>query len=311
MATPYTRATVSDRRGITLLEVLISIGILAIGLTSVLSLIPAGKSEAGKAVIIDRAVAMAQNAMADAVTFGYTRPGSFIALSSTATTIIFDPTLRYPAKGLATRVNNAGVVTSGTLKAVGVRASPTSTTPAPPAVGRLFSQGRDDLAYTTPAGDDLPLNVVINGIRSFQGRTTCLAALTLTDTESPPWDSGEKALLSIVVFHNRDASDPILSSTLSSTGLLTLTQALPADRSIRSIIRPNAVIALVVGSRIRFGQLSMAAADSTTNTAYVSFSGSDLTPSSSGGPVVAWVLVDSVALLERSVRLEGTSNFSQ
>jgi hypothetical protein len=50
------------RRGISLLEVLISIGILAIGLTAVLSLIPAGRSYMQKAAIDDRAAAMIPNA---------------------------------------------------------------------------------------------------------------------------------------------------------------------------------------------------------------------------------------------------------
>ena len=36
------------RRGITLLEVLISIGILAIGLSSVVALVPAGRSQASR-----------------------------------------------------------------------------------------------------------------------------------------------------------------------------------------------------------------------------------------------------------------------
>jgi len=49
-------------RGISLLEVLISIGILAIGLTAVLSLIPAGRSYMQKAAIDDRAAALIPNA---------------------------------------------------------------------------------------------------------------------------------------------------------------------------------------------------------------------------------------------------------
>ena len=47
------------RRGITLMEVLISIGILAIGLTSVVSLVPAGQTQAARAVILDRAATAA------------------------------------------------------------------------------------------------------------------------------------------------------------------------------------------------------------------------------------------------------------
>jgi Tfp pilus assembly protein PilV len=51
-------------RGISLMEVLISIGILAIGLTAVLSLIPAGRSYMQKAAIDDRAATLIPNAYA-------------------------------------------------------------------------------------------------------------------------------------------------------------------------------------------------------------------------------------------------------
>ena len=42
-----------SRRGITLLEVLISIGILAIGLTCVLGLVVAGRTSAARSIVYD------------------------------------------------------------------------------------------------------------------------------------------------------------------------------------------------------------------------------------------------------------------
>ena len=47
-----------SRRGISLLEVLISIGILSIGLLATLSLIPAGRTYMYKAAVDDRAAAL-------------------------------------------------------------------------------------------------------------------------------------------------------------------------------------------------------------------------------------------------------------
>lgn len=67
---------VASRRGITLLEVLISIGILAIGLTSVLGLMAAARTQAARAVVLDRAALMANNVLADAATFGLLRSGT-------------------------------------------------------------------------------------------------------------------------------------------------------------------------------------------------------------------------------------------
>ena len=70
----YTKIQPDDRNGITLMEVLIAIGILAVGLSSVAALLPAAGSQAKKAVIADRAASMAENALADAVTVGLTKP---------------------------------------------------------------------------------------------------------------------------------------------------------------------------------------------------------------------------------------------
>ncbi len=56
---------VSTRRGITLLEVLIAAGVLVVGLTSVLAMIPAAGSLFGEASMSDRVAALASNAPAD------------------------------------------------------------------------------------------------------------------------------------------------------------------------------------------------------------------------------------------------------
>jgi type II secretory pathway pseudopilin PulG len=71
----------ATRRGITLMEVLISIGILAVGLTSVVALVPAGKSQAARSVTLDRSASMATNALADAITAGFTRFDSLTPIS--------------------------------------------------------------------------------------------------------------------------------------------------------------------------------------------------------------------------------------
>ena len=55
------------RSGITLLEVLISLGILSVGLASVVALVPAGGDQAKKALIDDRRGALAANAFADVI----------------------------------------------------------------------------------------------------------------------------------------------------------------------------------------------------------------------------------------------------
>ena len=84
----HTHIQLDDRNGITLMEVLIAIGILAVGLSSVAALLPAAGSQAKKAVIADRAASMAENALADAITIGLTRPAAWTGGGSR---IVFDP----------------------------------------------------------------------------------------------------------------------------------------------------------------------------------------------------------------------------
>jgi type II secretory pathway pseudopilin PulG len=292
------------RRGITLMEVLVSIGIIAIGLTSVMSLIPAGKSEAGKALVFDRAATMAMNTLADAVTYGLTRPDSFVATNTSAATVVFDP---------ANVVSWPAAATVATLKADGILTSSTTTATASLSVERLFSQGRDDVAYNPPAtADGLPTNGFINGIRGFEGRMSSLVAVTQA-SGTPPLTAGDYAMLSVVTFHNRDTNTPMLAGSLSSAGLVTLSSALPTGRTLKSILRPGTVLYYVDSStptsRLRFAQLSMAAVDTTAGNAYVTFSGQDI--SSLAPPLAISILVDSVGLAERIVTLEGQSPYGQ
>jgi type II secretory pathway pseudopilin PulG len=302
MHSPNIPLAIESRRGITLMEVLISIGIIAIGLTSVMSLIPAGKSEAGKAVVYDRASTMAMNGLADAITFGLTRPDSIIATSSTVATIVFDANATLPAA-----VSN--VATAGAIKSSGVLSGSSDNMAAAPTIQKLFLQGRDDVVFTRPATDDgLPSNSYINGVRGFEGRMTSLIALTEADTGAPPLSAGDLAVLSVIVFHNRDTTAPVVTGTISSAGLVNLTP--PAGRTLKSVIRPGTVLYYVdtARNRLRFAQLSMAAVDTNTGDAYVTFSGRPI-PSAPTTPI--YILVDSVGLAEQTVSLEGPSPFGE
>jgi len=293
------------RRGISLIEVLISIGILAIGLTSVIALIPAGKSEAGKAVVLDRVTAMAANGLADAMTIGLTRPDSFLPTSvSGSVSLVFDP---------------LGSVIPGTqsllLKQAGVLANSSSSTTVTTAVTNLFAQGRDDLVYAQPATeDDLPSNSFFNNARGFNGRMTNLFALSRSG--SGTFTPGDIVTLSVVVFHNRDRSTPVVTGTWNNTGTLTIdTTTLPADRSAKSVVRPGTVVYCADANTppLRFAQLAMASVDADGTTVYVTFSGRQpTTPSLSwlNGSEVS-ILVDSVGLAEWIVPLEGSGPYAR
>ena len=330
--------TATARRGITLMEVLISIGILAVGLTSVVSLVPAGQSQAARAVVLDRAATAAANGLADAITFGLTRADSVILSGTSAaapgTVWILDPAiLRDEAEnGLAplARWNPANAnfpnAVGAALKTTGVYSTtPTALPPvaAPWQAAGLYGQGRDDLVITAGTGaDDPPVNVVAGGARAFQGRMTSLFSLALADNFSdlrmPA--AGDVAKLTVVVFHNRPRPDAAGLTTVpalfdGAKQSLTMNVAdIPAGRTFKEIIRPGVVIydpkkTAKDTQYQRWSQIVMASIDDTAGAgtigAYVTFA----SPRPEAGEVR--VLLDSVGMAEQMIVVEGGSGYTR
>ena len=305
----------TNRRGITLMEVLISIGILAVGLSSVVALVPAGKSEAGKAVMLDRGANLAMNALDDAVTFGLTRPNS--VGRPAAGVIIFDP-LSYASGSCVWSTTSSRVTASGTMKPKGIFASGTDasmgTGTSAVALASPILQGRDDLIYTAGAGeDDPPLNAFPGGIRSFQGRTSCLLSIAPLDGVFAP---GSIAKLTAVVFHNRnlaDAAEAVVSGTYNESTspagtILVNATALPEGRTLKDVVRPGtAVFGLTAGAIPAWYQISMASPDESAGLVYVTFVG-DVEPQANSTLQIA---VDSIGLAERIVTLEGSGPYGR
>lgn len=210
------------RAGITLMEVLIAMGILSVGLMSVAALIPAGKSQASKAIVLDRAAIVAANALADAATFGLLHPASLMAPGTglTATgTVVVDV-----GPGIA-----VAPVSPAKLRQFGIYDS--NGAAAPDSVHRLFLQSRDDLLLTPPAtDDDWPTNYMVDDVRAFEGKMTCLYVIR----------TGTPGTVSAVVFHNRDMASPTISGTLNG-GQAQLTGPL-GDRTLKELLKVGAVI---------------------------------------------------------------------
>jgi type II secretory pathway pseudopilin PulG len=289
----------ASRRGITLMEVLISIGILAIGLSSVLSLIPAGKAQVTQAIIYDRATNLAANALADAATFGLLKPESLQLSDSNVA--FFDPSAGATLASGTAWLKPRGIYSSGT--------SPSLSTGNSRIVSRLFSQSRDDVSYNTPTSDNaLPSNQFpATGPRSYQGRTSCMIAVTSTASLT----AGTFATLSAVVFHNRDLSPnaplSVTGTCDASSSVITVNMATaPADKTIREIVRPGTVVTTGTSFNTSFHQLTMAAVDASTNSVFVTFSGSQPPAGST-----VQILLDSVGLSQQSVLLEGPGPWSQ
>lgn len=283
------------RPGITLMEVLIAIGILSIGLTSVVAILPAGRKQAAKAILYDRASLLAANALADAVTTGVCREHS---LNSAAATVSVDP---LGAWSVASPPDNA------TWRQTGVFARTGDTLVASPAaVARQVSQARDDLEFTPASNeDDPPLYLAIDGARAYTGRFSCAILRTKIEAGATV-SAGDMARLAVVVFHNREAAaaDAFVAASLAS-GLLTVTP--PAGKTLADVVRPGAVFFNSGGANgQKLHQITSAALSGST-TAFVTHTGTDL----GAGPTTVALLLDSVGLAERIVTIEGTEEFTR
>jgi type II secretory pathway pseudopilin PulG len=281
------------RRGISLLEVLISIGVIAIGLLSVVSLIPAGRSHAARALLLDRAAAAAANGLADAAAFGLLRPASLTSPDPSATAVVLDPA------GAVLQIDGVGPL-NASLKREGIFATAADAAAQPAAAAHLWAQARDDLAFLPPVDDGLPKALDTDGARSFEGTFTSLVAVVSADATPAPLAPGGLARVSVVVFHRRDLNAPLAVRATASGGTVVVTDpaaVAAAGLTLRDLLRPGTVIFEPQANR--FSQVAAATHGTTT---FVSYTGRE-----PGAAAPILILPDSVGLAESIVTLEGTS----
>ena len=162
-------------RGVTLLEVLVSLGILSIGLACVVALLPAGASEAKKAMDDDRRAAVAAAATADAITRGILNPATWNQVIPNRYAIIVDP---LGGNGLANTNPGTGLtaVTIGTFGA------------GTAAADEVF-RSQDDPVYEAEQSNDeppVPRFDTSAGKRASKGNFSWLATLVPATNDALP-----------------------------------------------------------------------------------------------------------------------------
>jgi len=286
------------RRGITLLEVLIAIGILAIGLSSIVAVMPAAHSQANRAVILDRAAILASNALADAATYGLLRPSGAVLtpIATAASPVLIDP-------AATTWYLTNSNTTLGSTRGGGVCA-PTQLAAAPSAVLRAITQLRDDGEFPeSPIADDPPYHGFSDGVRSFEGRMSCALLIR------PGAASGLPGTLAAVVFHARDTGSPLaVSGTVANLAVsqASLNTTHLAGRRMRDVIKPGVI--LWDPTNLRFHQAVATSYDMGGTTAYLTLSSGTALVS---GTFPVQFLPDSVAIAERPFFPETVSEFAQ
>jgi hypothetical protein len=190
-------------RGMTLLEVLISCGVLVVGLASIASLLPAAGSRLGQAATEDRGGTLAANARTDAVARGLV---AFDLFADASKSLCF-------GKGMMTDTTlNAGLAAARFAAPVAA----TLNQRIDPLRGFVLE---DEVVFTPPTTTETPLNDFLDGRRVFK-EGICWGATLVP--QAFPAKAGSPAVLGVAVFR-KDPTPRAISLTLVSGGLYRMT----------------------------------------------------------------------------------------
>jgi hypothetical protein len=295
------------RRGITLLEVLISLGILSVGLASVVALVPAGGDQAKKAIIDDRRGALGANALADVVNRRLLDPGTWIPSQPAAANyrVLFD----VPPPGSSAL---AGLML---VQQAGFGAMPMSD--------ELF-RSQDDLSYTLPDDEDLPaIPQFFSGgsKRLSEGNFSWLATLIPLNPGASPASPLHR--LTVIAMHRRGESYT-LAATLPNgatapTNYIEVTLPGGAVKEDLARLFPPGCVVLITNDNFATGtspflgqwrKVVLAAPDSTSSPGALK---AELTLDRSipVAPTNVHVVEGAVGMVEKIVRLQEISPWSQ
>lgn len=219
-------------RGITLMEVLISLGILSVGLASVVSLIPAGASQAKLSIIEDRRAALGYAALSDAISRGILNPGRWNSIPAAPYAIAIDP-LGQDIAGVARFPAGITLVTLAGINAGSADA-------------QAVFRSSDDLVYDTSQSEDdpaIPVYFPSSSRRMSNGDFTWLA--TLLPETAVAWNQYYR--LSAVCFYKRavppDVSNTHFTGTQGDASSFSFSCTL-GDEEFRSLFPRGAAVLL-------------------------------------------------------------------
>ena len=269
--------TYSTRAGITLMEVLISIGILSVGLTAVITIIPAAGSQAQKALTESNKANVGLAALDDAITRGILEPPA-------TPPFVIDPIGDTVFAGLSLQT------LSGLNQGI--------------AADEVF-RSQDDVVYTLDnLGEEdppKPLFYTGNTKRISEGVYSWLATLVP--------QQGENYLLSVVSFHRRDQTSPTSQNVTNVSGNAITCSWTGTIGSFRETFPRGGVVLLhdTAGPTWEWRRIIFPSFGD-GSTCQLMFD-ADVTVNAATTTVYAFN--GAVGVAERLVRLEGTSPWSQ
>lgn len=280
-------------------------GILSVGLASVLALIPAGKSQAKRAAIEDGRGALGSSALEDCVNRGLLRkslwrnPVTFAV--ATSGTVVWDP-LFLPLTGTTARFPSG--LTPITLSTTGTTVSACDD----------VARAQDDLVFVVPENDEIaPASPRFSdGKRLAEGHFSWLATLVPADASPTP----EYFRLSVVEFHKRpfdgtpgeaSQSFAIPNTNWAGTSVELVGLALTKDEFSRFF--KTGCVVLVSDGSTNYRWLRVLMASPTESSDGASVTSIDLTFDQDPlfTPSVLCAYAGAVGVAEKIVRLEGDS----
>lgn len=199
----------------TLLEVLISCGVLVVGLASIASLLPAAGSRLGQAANEDRGGTLAANARTDAVARGLV---AFDLFADASKSLCFGKGMTSvpPDKQTLPQISAAQP------------AAPQFADPVPAVLNQRIDPLRgfvleDEVVFTPPTTTETPLNDFLDGRRVFK-EGICWGATLVP--QAFPAKAGSPAVLGIAVFR-KDPTPRAIALTQQSGGLYRITTPPP------------------------------------------------------------------------------------
>jgi hypothetical protein len=287
------------------MEVLISIGILSIGLASVVALIPAGGSEAKKTIVEDRRGSLGAGAVADVLNYGMLNTDTWSNIPALPYKVVIDP------------IGDGSFPTATGLTAINV----SGIDPNSAAANLIFSAA-DDLAYadnaTTaePASDPPVPRMTSDGARRLsEGGYTWLATLVPSSTTA----NSQFYTLSVIEFYRRPPASTALSIAIAGVPgdrpNVTLAFESPLEKDdFRRLFPIGGVLLFTDNSTVYAWRRIQLASPLTTGdivtSAYIALDRATPAPPPAAS-LTLYAFEGTVGVIERGVQLEGTSPWTQ
>ncbi len=287
-------------------------GILTIGLVSVLSLVPAGRSQALKAGAIDRSTTLALNAAADFINRGFARPAGWVPASGTFA--VLDP---LDTSNFWSGLGSGAFVISPETDAVTTASSGSSLFAAGVAVTDIVARSEDDIRYSTDnvGLDDPPVALWSGGgtpgRHVSDGNFSYLATLSGT---SATWNAGDYKTLTVVTFNRRDATlAPVMLTADTANAVWAVNMAnVPTGMTLKDLIKPGAMVLYRTAVSPPLQWLRVLLASDATNPATpanwkLSLTCERADPDAADSNNTVYVFPGASGSFQMPVKLEGTS----